>query len=1489
MKGKRTIKTIAIAISAVVLLAVATTGTVVYLKDNSDAEAKTANERNIVETLPVTDDNEEAQEIETTPEDQQEDETAVDPNVTENTDTAQQNATQENENAENQTTTQENRGSDNQTTTQENRSSNNQATPSTGDSGTDETTTTEASNTPSQEYVQTVTETRTEITEEPWETKSVGWFPKTLELDVNDIDINKPKFETKKTATVNSDDKVTTVFRGDIITYKIYVKNTTAVKFESITVSDTIPEGTIYVEDSIDNNGNISQDGELTWKVDLNAGEEKVVSYKVKVILESDSQEEIMQIDNTAKVNEEDTNTTHNPTITYDKQVKVIAVNGEELDNQIVAPGTRLRYYINLTNASEYDAITRVTDVIPEGTSLIAGTISNGGAIEKVNQIIWEEVSIPAGETVNVSFDVTVNNNRKETVSNVAKIGAEKIDNQDETSGEQYTNTVKTPVFKASKQSSFDYDSQKKTPKLHETNEVTYVITVTNSASTDDPDTSSLTGTAKLEDKFWKDDLNKMTYKSGTLVIKDNTGTEVFSNENISESFLSNIEITLAPGQTATLTYVYSINEMKNPTIEEIDLTSKIAWDEISNNLYWAEPTEDDPSRPQNSNDTTNCNNTENPNDPTKPTADPKEPEKPGLIDTVIIHVEEESINIEAIKEWIDFENKYLKRPDFVSFTLYRNEVSTGVTLRVSEQTNWKGEFNNLRKTDINGNPYVYTIMEDGVNYYKTPAIGMLGADNKITITNYLDQLFITEKKSSKEGLTVKEKEDIDYTITVYNVGNEDGTTSIRDVYRSGDEEKFEFKSGTVEYYNSFTAETPTTVENITSQDYLKNKITLNIKGNGKAVIKYICTANVIDENKAPDSDGVIRESIVNDLYWAKTNDTDPDDPRYPTDEVIDTVTVNLEKEYTEILATKIWEDETDTSKRPETIKFTLQKWNSTTSQYEDVTTTISGEVKNVEKTLSAANAVSGNTNKWQVKFDKLIKYDEAGNENVYAIREETVEHYIAKYSEDKKTVTNIVGENIQAQVITSNANIPTVPMDVVFVLDVSSSMLKDPGNKNLTNGNNNKISTAKAITMVDAVNTAIDKVLESNPENRVAVQLYNSRIESSDYEYYLIELDKYNRNSDGKYITYSWSTTGKRYNDLYRYDGVLTTNLTKASTGEAVSRVGKVLVAKSYSEENIIGTYTQAGIQRGEQILTGATNKTVENQEFTRIPVLILVTDGDPTHYNPTSVGTSNIISSTDSGRTTYPTSGDRIPREKHSSAEYYYYTIKQLEASKDTISTSYSNGSSLARTCRVYTIGIGLKGSMAEALLNPSSDFIENNLEDANNINPNIDNGDGNSSGYNNSRKRGAAFYTQQQTRLKDMLLGHITGIAELSGNYTDRSFNIQSTQSSTLSTELEGAFYEALQDSLESIENRTIGEDRRIDLTDIAVNRRFEITITGNDYNDNPISVNKSFETFNAALGDSTVNKYIKGTTGNYYIDLSELKSGSVTVTYVRNNSV
>ena len=1308
-------------------------------------------------------------------------------------------------------------------------------------------------NVPNQEYTQTVSQTTTKVTEEPWYTKIIGWVPKTVGLNIDNVDINKVNIVAKKVAIVNDNLDINTVLDGDIITYKILVKNIGKIDAEAIYIEDYVPEGTGLVEDSIDNDGKISEDGKILWKKDLKIDEEIAVLYKVKAI----KNDEISQIDNTAIVNGEKTNTTHNPKIYFNKEVKVISEDGKELNNQIVMPGTRLRYYINITNNSEYDGTTNVEDDIPEGTTLYNNIISNEGTIEQ-NKIVWENLKIPAKSSVKLYFDVTVNKNQKETVENVAKIGTKREDSNDE---ERYTNTVKTPVFMASKESEKDYNETLKTPKLHETNEVTYVVTIKNSANTNNGE--ELEGTAVLEDLFWKEDLNKMTFKNATLVVKNKNGEEKL-NEPKEESFLKNINVTLKQGETATLIYTYVIDEMENPNIT-VKGQNKIEWDEISNNLYWAESIGNMPSRPENENDQTSYKNIENENDPTPATQDPANSEKQGLIDTVIVHVEEENINIEAIKIWQDFNNEYEKRPDEVVFNLFRDGIFAGKSLKPSKENDWKVVFDNLRKTGVNGNDFVYSIIEDFIPFYKTPDAGYTnGENNKITITNYLDQLFIAEKKSSKEGQTVKENEDIDYTITVYNIGEEDGVISILDSYRDNDFNKLTFKSGSIEYYNNSSDEQPVTTENIT-EDYLKNKITLNIKGNGKVVIKYICSVNPIDEEKNPDEDGIIREQIINDLYWAKTNAEDPDDNRYKTDTPIDTVTVKCEKEYTNITASKIWDDESNTSNRPEKIKFILQK---------------NGVDTNISKELSSANAVANNSNIWQITFEKLIKNDQNGRKYNYTIREESVEHYIAKYSDDKLTVTNSIGEDIEAKVITTNSNNPTVPMDVVFVLDVSSSMLDDPINAGLTGpGRTNKVDTAKAITMVESVNKAIDEVIKNNPENRIAVQLYNSKVESQNSDYYLIELGKYTRNANGKYINFNWSEQGNStYASVKRFDGILTTTVN--------SKVGKVTEAKSYDEESIIGTYTQAGIQKGEAILTGASNKMISGTDYTRIPVMVLVTDGDPTHYNPTSAGTSTIIPSDDAAKTTYPTVGSRIAKEKFTSAEYYYYTMKQLEASKNTISDAYSNNSSIERTCRLYTIGIGMQGSMAEVLLNPTSSYIQNNLVDSENINPNINN-NGNNYGYNNSSQKNSRFYTEQQGRLKSMLLGE-NGFAGISENYADKSFNIKNSSDTTLLNQLENAFLEVIKDSQkdsqENIETFSIGESRKLELTDINVNRKFTIKINGTDYDNNTITLEKSYETFTQSLSDATVNSYIKG---SYYIDLSILKAGNIEVSYFKNN--
>ena len=387
----------------------------------------------------------------------------------------------------------------------------------------------------------------------------------------------------------------------------------------------------------------------------------------------------------------------------------------------------------------------------------------------------------------------------------------------------------------------------------------------------------------KVFDKFWKADLNKMTFKSGTLVKTNADGSQA-SKEDINESYLADMNVTLEAGQTATITYIYEIKAMANPTKEtsQTDSKVKVEWDEISNNLYWAEPVEGEPSKPENPQDQSNYKNTD-PNDPTPamPDPDPENKDKPGLIDTVIVHVEEEYIDIEATKAWDDFGDKYKKQPKEVEFTLYRGNTSVK-TLKPTD-SNWTVTFTHLKRTDANGRAYTYTIREANVKDYRAPeASYSIDSNNKVTITNILGPIFEAEKVSSKDTKTVKEKEDIDYTITVWNKGKTEGTTAILDSFRNTDANKVTFKSGTIKYYNNETDTTPATTTAI-NDSFLKNKIPLTIKAGGKVVIEYVYTAKPISDTKAADSDGIIRDKVTNDLFWAKVKDTDPDNPDAPS------------------------------------------------------------------------------------------------------------------------------------------------------------------------------------------------------------------------------------------------------------------------------------------------------------------------------------------------------------------------------------------------------------------------------------------------------------------------------------------------------------------------------------------------------------------------------------------------------------------------------
>ncbi|MCW6667364.1 Cna B-type domain-containing protein, partial [Aerococcaceae bacterium NML190938] len=85
-------------------------------------------------------------------------------------------------------------------------------------------------------------------------------------------------------------------------------------------------------------------------------------------------------------------------------------------------------------------------------------------------------------------------------------------------------------------------------------------------------------------------------------------------------------------------------------------------------------------------------------------------------------YTNEEKININVMKKWEDYNNKFQTRPNEISIKLKRNGQLLQ-TLKVTAANNWRVEVTNLHKYDSSGRAYEYTVEEDTVPGYKAPEI----------------------------------------------------------------------------------------------------------------------------------------------------------------------------------------------------------------------------------------------------------------------------------------------------------------------------------------------------------------------------------------------------------------------------------------------------------------------------------------------------------------------------------------------------------------------------------------------------------------------------------------------------------------------------------------------------------------------------------------------------------------------------------------------
>ena len=386
---------------------------------------------------------------------------------------------------------------------------------------------------------------------------------------------------------------------------------------------------------------------------------------------------------------------------------------------------------------------------------------------------------------------------------------------------------------------------------------------------------------------------------------------------------------------------------------------------------------------------------------------------------------------------------------------------------------------------------------------------------------------------------------------------------------------------------------------------------------------------------------------------------------------------------------------------------------------------------------------------------------------------------------------------SVTVKSVTASTDTVSTPMDVVFVLDTSGSMTYPLEVKNKDDKKAVEDSRAKA--MVNAVNSSIKTIMSKNKDSRVGVVGFSNDAST------IIPLGNYAQGID--YLIREYSAGDRRHDS---------------------SQTIKSNVGNKSSREVTGGTNTQSGIKLGAEMLTSAQNTTTATvklkdgttKTITRTPLLILVTDGEPTYYYASETATGKV-------------NGHGYADE--TDEDYYYWTLRTAKYYKDQITNKYYQNTD--KTAKAFTIGIGLSGNEAVAMLDPT----EENVNACNNNN-------------------------WQQKALYNLITNN--GTAPGAYSYADGSKTGEITES-----DLTDFLNTSIDSSSENEENRAItveeSKARRVELGNINTSKEFELKVG-----------EKTYSSISAAQNAGYLKKDSKG----YYIDLTKVeRSTAVDVTY------
>ena len=725
--------------------------------------------------------------------------------------------------------------------------------------------------------------------------------------------------------------------------------------------------------------------------------------------------------------------------------------------------------------------------------------------------------------------------------------------------------------------------------------------------------------------------------------------------------------------------------------------------------------------------------------------------------------INQEKITVAGTKTWIDPEGT--THPE-ITINLLRDETKVAEKKIANGETSYL--FGDLDKYAADGHIYNYTVTENDVTGYTS-------VQDEYNFTNTIEQVIIavngTKTWKAPAGITHP-----NITIRLFKDGKEinhqtliNGTTT----YSFAGLEKYDLSTGREYVY---------TVEEDALSNYSSEKDGTNfintikqqkIEVSGtKTWIDPVGTIHpTITINLLRNGNVVESKELVNGTKTYTFTNLDKYDLS-TGEEYVYTVSENEVNGYTSVQSGNNF---INTIKQQKIEVAGTKTWvdKDENVQHPEITINLLRDGKKVD-------SIKLTNGKTSYSFKDLDKYDLAtGKEYAYTVTEDQVQNYIATI--DGYNITNTFDQDFKGTVSVTSTTVSTTtvpnPLDVVFVLDVSGSMNDD----------------SKASKMVSSVNTAMKTILSGSDQSRVGI------------------------------VTFSGET--KNLVALAHYD----------VKDQYLSLRNKTITASVGGNQSVSvngGTYTQAGIKAGAKMLTSATttatlNINNENVTVTRTPILILLTDGEPTYYS-TSIND--------------PESVQRSGTGASSDAEHYYYTIRTAAQCKaDITSHYYANTSSKAK---FYTIGFGMNENdlLQNTVLNPT----KANIDRCNEEGTSTTSGRG---GSNTSRNTKGKLY--------DKLYSTGTPYAY---SYSDQLYiggNLDLT--SILNTIVE-------QNST-STSSRAITEEesnaRRVDLVEIDIAKAFGLKIGS-----------KTYSTFAAAKDAG----YVKGdSSSGYYVDFSKEQRG------------